>query len=270
MTRSSLTPGELSGDESELYERYGKRLLRVTSLSVNTAADNVDDACSFAWTELVARQPRRETVFPWLKTVARREAIRLDRLSRRLDSLDAQLEVSGVEPAAARRTVETTHRLIEMTEALEELPDRLREVALLRGAGWSYAETADRLGISDTRVNQLVTRANFHLHEIEAREVEPRSPRARLLAELERDPPAYLVRAIGVPPRVDTSRASSQEARREWRRLALAVEDFRTAHSITDQRVAFGNVQLTPERAALEARIDGFTKGRRIDRGISR
>lgn len=270
MTHPGPTPGQLAGDESALYERYGNRLLRVTSLSVNTAPDNVDDACSFAWTELVARQPRRGTVFAWLKTVARREALRLDRLARRVDSLEVQLEASGSEPVAARRTVETAHRMIEMSETLGELPDRLREVALLRGAGWSYAETADRLGISDTRVNQLVSRANFRLHEIEARRVEPRSDRAKLLVEIERDPPPYLVRAIGLPPRAASNRASSQDTRREWRRLALAVEDFRAAHSISDPRVAFGSVQRTPERAALEERISEFSQRRRVERGISR
>ncbi len=269
MTRPGPVPGELFGDEAALYEQYGPRLLRVTSLSVNTAADNVDDGCAFAWTELVARQPRRETVFGWLKTVARREAIRLDRLARRVDSLE-WLQEAAVEPVAQHRTIETTHRLIEVSEALGELPERLREVALLRGAGWSYAEAADRLGVSHTRINQLVSRAAFRLHEIEARQIEPRSDRARLLGAIEHDPPAYMVRAIGLPPRARQHGATSQERRREWRRLALAIEDFRDAHSISDPRVAFGDVRRTAERSALERRIDEFSRSRQVDRGISR
>lgn len=263
------TPGQLAGDEAALFERYGRRLVRVTAPAVNTMPENIDDACAFAWTELVARQPRRETVFAWLRTVARHEAIRLDRLSRRVDSLEFRLEVAGVEPPASRRTIETAHRLIETSEVLSELPDRLREVAFLRGAGWSYAETADRLGVSDTRINQLVGRANAKLHEIESREIEPRSNRARRLAELERDPPAYLVREIGVPPSTNP-RNGSQELRREWRRLALAIDDFRTAHGITDTTATLKPASPTPARDELQHRVDEFTRTRRLSRGISR
>jgi hypothetical protein len=46
---------------------------------VKTSDANVDDACSFAWMQLIRRQPTRATVLAWLTTVAIPEAIRLDR-----------------------------------------------------------------------------------------------------------------------------------------------------------------------------------------------
>ena len=72
------------GDEVELFRRYAERLRRVTQLEVRTTPEIIDDACAFAWVQLLAHQPSRPTVFPWLKTVATREAIRLDAMARRL------------------------------------------------------------------------------------------------------------------------------------------------------------------------------------------
>ena len=40
---------------------------------VNTSDANAGEACSFAWMQLLRRQPMRETVLSWLTTVAIRE-----------------------------------------------------------------------------------------------------------------------------------------------------------------------------------------------------
>jgi hypothetical protein len=49
-----------------------------------------EDACAFAWLELIARQPERTNVMDCLRVVARREAIRLARYDRRLAPLTPQ------------------------------------------------------------------------------------------------------------------------------------------------------------------------------------
>src|SRR4051812_10607496 len=72
----------LRGDESDLFVRYDEPLRRATHRAINTTPENVQDACAYAWGRLLARQPERETVFAWLKTVARNEALRLDRADR--------------------------------------------------------------------------------------------------------------------------------------------------------------------------------------------
>ena len=140
----------------------------------------------------------------------------------------------------------------------------------MRGAGWSYEEAGDRLGISDTRVNQLVSRAHQRLREIEVREIEPRSDRARRLASIERDPPVYLVNEIGWPPRANP-KEGGHEVRREWCRLALEIEDFRVERNVNDPRLALGNGPPDPGREALEHRVSEFTRARQLgrDRGIS-
>jgi DNA-directed RNA polymerase specialized sigma24 family protein len=94
-------------DEQWLFERYDRRLRRATQLAVNTSPDVVDDACAFAWMTLLTHQPRRETVFAWLRTVARREALRLDGLSRRLSLNDDVITTDGL---AARRDPSMTRR----------------------------------------------------------------------------------------------------------------------------------------------------------------
>src|SRR3954470_14026654 len=72
----------LHGDESELFERYHQRLLRLTALEVKTSSENIEEACAYAWAQLLVNEVRRDTAFAWLKQVARREAIRLHQLDR--------------------------------------------------------------------------------------------------------------------------------------------------------------------------------------------
>jgi len=80
---------ELCGDEAELFAAHHATLRGRVGRSVHTSASNVDDACSFAWLQLLRRQPRRATALEWLTTVAIREARRLDRGDRRRTSLHA-------------------------------------------------------------------------------------------------------------------------------------------------------------------------------------
>src|SRR4051794_24449805 len=118
-----MTPGgsypPQQGDETILFERYGRRLIRLTAYSINTSPDIIDDACAFAWTQLLACQPRRETVFPWLRTVARNEALRLDGIARRATPLEreaagasADMPTRTGEPESHRWTPETAQGLL--------------------------------------------------------------------------------------------------------------------------------------------------------------
>jgi hypothetical protein len=75
-------PPPLRGDEDELFVRYDQALHQSTRRWINTTEANIDDACAYAWSRLLARQPDRETVFPWLRVVARNQALLLDRQDR--------------------------------------------------------------------------------------------------------------------------------------------------------------------------------------------
>jgi hypothetical protein len=93
--------------------------------------------------------------------------------------------------------------------------------------GHSYAAIEEITGDSQTRVGQLVRRANELLWDAaQAREraERPQPPRAARLQELERNPPQWLVQAIGRRPGRANHRASDLLL---WRRAALALDDYR-------------------------------------------
>lgn len=110
----------LRGNEGELIATHGARLRVIVSKAVNTAEVNVDDACAFAWLQLLAIQPRRETVFPWLIRVAIREAWRLDRIQRRDEGVDERI-LEGVESPTESERTEARLTLEEMIAALATL-----------------------------------------------------------------------------------------------------------------------------------------------------
>jgi DNA-directed RNA polymerase specialized sigma24 family protein len=78
-----VPPAPLCGDEALLFAKHHAALRGRVRGVVKTSDANVDEACSFAWMQLIRRQPTRATVLAWLTTVAIREAIRLDRQDRR-------------------------------------------------------------------------------------------------------------------------------------------------------------------------------------------
>ena len=268
-------PPALQGDEAQLFSRYQARLLRATSATVTTSSDNVDDACASAWSQLLACQPHREFIYAWLRQVARREAIRLDAASRRTVELDLDTHpgLAGRmrSPAAAHRSAESAQGLLEVRERLAVLPADQREIVFLRAAGWRYADIAECLDITEARVNKLLVRADARIRDLEERDLAPRSMRAARLQELEDDPPPYLLSAIGRPPRPDF-RGGGEHLRLEWRRIALAVDDYRAAHGIADPCRALGAGPPAASRGTdgvgLEQRIASFAQARR--RGVDR
>lgn len=148
-------------------------------------------------------------------------------------------------------------------DRLRALPENLQRVVGLRAFGWKYAEIADELGVSYTRVNNLLREADDYLHRFRERELAGRDPRTTRLRDLEDEPPPYLRSAIGRPPRFNHRRTGAQFLLRDWRRLAVAIDEHRDRHGVTDNKMALGPGARTPaERAARDAlrdRIDRFT-----------
>ena len=89
----------LRGDESELFRRHHRRLLRLIARDVDAPPQVIEDACAYAWLELVARQPARTNIVGWLRIVARHKAIRLAQYDRRLSALVP--ERAGYDPGLA-------------------------------------------------------------------------------------------------------------------------------------------------------------------------
>ncbi len=154
----------LRGDEGDLVATYGSRLREIVSHDVSTAEVNVEDACAFAWLQLTANQPRRETVFPWLIRVAIREAWRLDRIQRRDEGADEGV-LEGIEcPTESERT-EARLTLEELIATLATLHPRKRKMLLQHAAGYSVEEIAAEHGISRQRARELIYRARLQLKQ---------------------------------------------------------------------------------------------------------
>jgi DNA-directed RNA polymerase specialized sigma24 family protein len=67
----------LLGDETDLFAQHHPRL-RYHVAGYTCADELVDEACSFAWMQLLRCQPDRDSVAGWLWRVAVREVWRLE------------------------------------------------------------------------------------------------------------------------------------------------------------------------------------------------
>ena len=135
----------LLGDEEQLYRTHARKLRSVVRMTVNTTEEIVEDACAFAWLQLVRCQPRRETVFGWLRTVATRAAIRLDRRERTHASLDLDdLEHPGLRDL--RHDPATNDEVIDALDTLRSLQDSERIALGLHALGFRYREIGELTG----------------------------------------------------------------------------------------------------------------------------
>jgi DNA-directed RNA polymerase specialized sigma24 family protein len=149
----------LRGDEAELFRQHEVALKRAVRAAVRAPEACIEDACSFAWLQLLRRQPDRATVFGWLRTVAIHEAWLLaarERRDRHLEEMPAWNERSGAEDPP----VVEAHTALRI---LAELPERQRRYLALLAAGFSYNEIADRCDATYTNVNKHLVRARRHL-----------------------------------------------------------------------------------------------------------
>ena len=128
---------------------------------VHTDSATIDDACQFAWLQLLRCQPNRETVRAWLVTVARNEAIRLHWIHRRCETLSIGALEPGCHPEPAGGTDAYT-LAIDLDEALTvlaSLPERKRDLYALKVLGFSYEEIGRITGDSYSTVNRQLVRA---------------------------------------------------------------------------------------------------------------
>jgi RNA polymerase sigma factor (sigma-70 family) len=148
-------------DTSELFERHAPQLRAVVSRSVRTSPVNVEDACGFAWLQLMRRRPPAAVAFAWLCRTAIREAVKLHRRAAETVSLDEAGEVAGDSPHSADRHLE----LIIAGEEVRAARLRPREARLLglRVAGYSREEIVELTGDSYRTVDRQLSRAQRKL-----------------------------------------------------------------------------------------------------------
>jgi RNA polymerase sigma factor (sigma-70 family) len=264
------------GDEAELFKLYNERLMRRVRATVSTTPQIVEDACALAWVQFLRYQPDRERGWrSWLFQTARREAWRLHGERYETRTVGSVKEAHAVrslrEPVDPRNRHDERLELLAAGEVLEQLPPRLRRIAFLRAAGLRYSEIGELTGDSPTRVNQLVTRANHRIHEILAAETSRTlPPRAQRLRDLEENPPAWLTAEIGQVPRSQDRRASIATRLLNWRRAALALDDYRklTGFNAGDRGLGDRPIDPTAARAFDVARraVDNLYAARSIAR----
>lgn len=145
---------------TELILRYGPMILRDARRYSSCAAD-AEDAYQRTLELLLMKSPsdRADELIPWLRTVARREAISVSRARNRLlgDPLD---ELAAVVPAGDDLPEEAAERSADGdlgAEALQRLnPDHV-ECLLAQAQGHSYTEIAALTGFSARKVTRCVT-----------------------------------------------------------------------------------------------------------------
>ena len=153
------------GDEGELFERNAERLVRIVRRTLTVPRHIAEDACAFAWMQLLRKQPEREAVVGWLRVVATHEALRLIRASGRHMPFDEGPDEP--EPAHADERAEL-ELVLEAREALEHtaaLTEQQVRIFSLHIAGLSYDEICAATGYSRTQVNRHIVRARAQLRE---------------------------------------------------------------------------------------------------------
>ncbi len=165
---------DAESDAAETFRLHHRRMLRLVSRDVNTSEATVEDAVSFAFLQLVRTQPDTDdSVGGWLRVVARREAIRLDRRERRTVPLDSAAnpdQQTGEALTLAERLpapvdTELAFEAREALRAVAALRWRRRRVLALKLAGYSYKEIQEKLGLTYTNVNRQLTRSRKDLEE---------------------------------------------------------------------------------------------------------
>ena len=158
-------PPQPRGDEAELYSRLRGPLERIVRGRVSGPQATVEDACSFAWEQLLCHQPARgESLLSWLSTVAIREGWRLVRIERRATPAGpAQLE----QAAGPERELEHRARALQALRALAGLRPAEKRLLALRAAGFSYREICEIERRTHTWVNRHLTRGSLRLRETE-------------------------------------------------------------------------------------------------------
>ena len=104
----------------------------------------MQDACSFAFLQLLRYQPSRGSVFSWLLTVAVRDAVKLDQRDRRDRRLPARENGGELEPVDERADPELRLQTLAALEAIAA-------AGLSRPAGTDRGTTRSRAHI---RVDQ--------------------------------------------------------------------------------------------------------------------
>jgi RNA polymerase sigma factor (sigma-70 family) len=145
---------ERAEEIARFYERHAKRLQRaISAKTVGLDDGGIEDACSFAWEQLIQRRDidlDHHGGYWWVYRVALRRAWLL--ACRR----EREQPRGGLNDRIERATIR---------ETLGELHPRERRELLLYAHGLSYEEIAEVTGTTYTAVNRWLARGKKKLRE---------------------------------------------------------------------------------------------------------
>jgi RNA polymerase sigma factor (sigma-70 family) len=162
ITLSQLDSYVSLGELDRLYAELAERLESIVRHRVRAADALVEDACQFAWSQLVRHvgRVRSDCVLPWLAKTAVHEAFRLVRRDGRELSLELAAEqtpglISSVVTPGADELCEQHERL----DSIRRLPERQQRMLWMQGIGLSYADIAASTGCTTRTVERQLLRA---------------------------------------------------------------------------------------------------------------
>ena len=163
--RSSATA---ASDTAALFSRYDRKLRDRVSAVVNTSQVNIEDACMFAWVQLLRYElDEVDAAYSWLTTVAIREAIKLDRADRRTRPLPVDERGAVIEPIDPRDQLAARDLLDHAAAVIQHagLTSRQLEIISLQAWGLTYEQISARTGNSRRTVDRELVRARAKLAE---------------------------------------------------------------------------------------------------------
>ena len=163
-------------DLAALYAEHHRSLPRLVAQHTSTDPDTIDDACSFAWTQLLTHHNVDLTVahwssLAWLTTTATREAWRLHRQARQNTATDEHTQQTRRHDRDTDRHAPDAATIAEQHERLAlvtQIPERPRRFLLRLMLGYSYREISTHEGASITTTNKQIARAKRLLRQIQA------------------------------------------------------------------------------------------------------
>lgn len=157
-----------------LYAADNDYLANIVARRANVDAQTIEDACSFAWMQML-RYPSvnldtepRYRIIGWLSTTAVREAWRLNEHQRKTDGVtEHQLGAAAVDAGTIAPSLETIALLRDRLDLVRQLPERPRRFLLRLMLGYSYEEIAAAEHVNYRIVNRQVARAKRLLRALD-------------------------------------------------------------------------------------------------------
>ena len=145
------------------YALEADELLRAVRRALTGPDAMIEDACSFAWCQLLSNDQVEldNHAFGWLYCVAIREGYRLADKARRAPPMGVRSDlvvdaIQGSDPAEA-----SSRRVTHMQRAalVRQIAPRKRQLVLLQAAGFTYVEISQITGDSIRTIDRQLRRA---------------------------------------------------------------------------------------------------------------